>query len=116
MYKNFSNKELSCSCGCGLMPSRVPMARLIMLRERFGKPMVITSGARCEKHNNKVGGAKSSYHLAGAAFDVRLPNKNDLPEFISLAYKNGFRGIGVINQDKGVIHIDCRDKPIWIKY
>jgi uncharacterized protein YcbK (DUF882 family) len=98
------------------MPSRVPINRLVALREEFGKPMIITSGVRCDRHNKKIGGARNSYHLAGAAFDVKLPSKNDLPEFIYLAYKNGFKGIGVINQDRGIIHIDCREKGVWIKY
>lgn len=116
MYKHFKTKELECRCGCGLMPSRIPIDRLIALREDFGKPIIITSAVRCEQHNKRVGGAKGSFHLAGAAFDVQLPSKNDIPQFITLAYDNGFRGIGIIDQRKAILHIDCRKDSVWIVY
>lgn len=40
------------------------------LREYLGKPIVITSGYRCEKLNRKVGGSSSSQHLYGQAVDI----------------------------------------------
>jgi len=41
------------------------------LRERYGKPIVVTSGYRCEKLNRAVGGAKNSQHVTGEAVDIR---------------------------------------------
>ncbi len=41
------------------------------LREAYGKPIVVTSGYRCEKLNRVLGGAKTSQHVPGEAVDIR---------------------------------------------
>lgn len=41
------------------------------LREAYGKPIIVTSGYRCEKLNKVVGGAASSQHVKGEAADIR---------------------------------------------
>lgn len=41
------------------------------LREAYGKPIIVTSGYRCEELNRLVGGSKSSQHRAGMAVDIR---------------------------------------------
>jgi hypothetical protein len=41
------------------------------LREAYGKPIIVTSGYRCEKLNKAVGGAASSQHVKGEAADIR---------------------------------------------
>lgn len=41
------------------------------IREKYGKPIIVTSGFRCTKLNNAVGGAKSSQHCKGEAADIR---------------------------------------------
>lgn len=46
-------------------------AALNELRERYGEPIVINSGYRCEEVNKAVGGVKDSHHLRGLAADVR---------------------------------------------
>lgn len=48
------------------------------LREKYGEPIIITSGYRCEKLNTAVGGAKSSQHRLGQAADIRTVS--DKPE------------------------------------
>lgn len=47
------------------------------LREAYGKPIIVTSGFRCDKLNKKVGGATSSQHRRGEAADIRT--KADTP-------------------------------------
>lgn len=42
------------------------------LRERYGKPIRITSGYRCERLNKLVGGVASSQHLKGEAADCKV--------------------------------------------
>jgi hypothetical protein len=42
-------------------------------REAFGRPILVTSGRRCEAHNLRVGGAARSRHLIGCAADNRPP-------------------------------------------
>ena len=41
------------------------------LREAYGKPIVVTSGFRCEKLNRAVGGVARSQHTKGEAADIR---------------------------------------------
>lgn len=48
------------------------------LREAYGKPIIVTSGYRCQKLNKAVGGAASSQHILGQAADIR--SKEDTPE------------------------------------
>ena len=51
---NFTLVELACKCGCGTLPGPGFLTKLQQLRDDFGKPMQITSGARCAAHNMKV--------------------------------------------------------------
>ncbi len=48
------------------------------LREAYGKPIVVTSGYRCEKLNRILGGVKTSQHVKGEAVDIR--SAYDTPE------------------------------------
>ena len=41
------------------------------LREAYGKPIIVTSGYRCERLNKAVGGASTSQHAKGEASDIR---------------------------------------------
>lgn len=41
------------------------------LREAYGKPIIVTSGFRCEELNSLVGGSKTSQHRTGQAADIR---------------------------------------------
>ena len=40
------------------------------LREAYGKPIVVTSGYRCNKLNQLIGGSKTSQHCTGQAADI----------------------------------------------
>ena len=44
-------------------------------RQRFGVPLLVTSGYRCERLNALVGGAGTSQHLTGEAADIQVPRK-----------------------------------------
>lgn len=70
--------EVVCRCGCGLVPQKSMLDKFDQLREAFGKPITITSAARCEKHNVKIGGSKNSNHVKGLAIDMmRTPALED---------------------------------------
>lgn len=47
------------------------------LRERWGKPLTVTSGYRCPKLNKIVGGTATSHHLTGTAADISTGNYVD---------------------------------------
>lgn len=50
---------------------RLAVEILQPIRDKYGKPIVVTSGFRCAKLNNAVGGAKTSQHCKGEAADIR---------------------------------------------
>lgn len=41
------------------------------IRERWGKPIIVTSGYRCPELNAAVGGAPTSQHMKGEAADIK---------------------------------------------
>lgn len=45
------------------------------IRDRYGKPIVVSSGYRCSALNKAVGGAKTSQHVTGEAADI-IGNNN----------------------------------------
>lgn len=73
--KYFKRAEFKCKCGgkyCGGYP--VEMQEKVVkaadkVREHFGKPMTVSSGIRCTRHNAAVGGVSNSRHLQGKAID-----------------------------------------------
>ena len=48
------------------------------LREAYGRPIIVTSGYRCEQLNKLVGGSASSQHKKGEAADIKTTE--DTPE------------------------------------
>lgn len=72
--KYFTREEFRCPCGkCGGFPVE-PDENLVRLadrvREHFGAPATVSSGVRCQAHNDELpGSAKNSYHLRGKAMD-----------------------------------------------
>jgi len=48
------------------------LAKLVELRNTLERPVYITSGYRCPKYNQKVGGVVSSYHCIGLAADITV--------------------------------------------
>jgi len=77
MTKNFKIKEFECKCGCD-MPLEVYeniiklASQLQFLRDYTGRPITINSAYRCQEHNAKVGGSKTSQHLLGKAADITI--------------------------------------------
>lgn len=70
----FTRSEFRCPCGrCGGFPVE-PEEKLVRLadqvREHFGAPVIVSSGVRCQAHNDELDGSvKNSYHLRGKAMD-----------------------------------------------
>ncbi len=51
------------------------------LREKYGKPIKISSGYRSPRVNSIVGGAKNSQHLIGEAADIQAIDGNNAALF-----------------------------------
>ena len=59
------------------------------LREAWGKPIIVTSGYRCQELNQAVGGVKTSPHLSGMAADITTGNRVDNRRLFELVQKLG---------------------------
>lgn len=105
----FTLRELSCRCGrpkCDAVPVIPPLlTALVSLRKEWGKPLLITSAARCKIHNAAVGGKETSWHLVGRAVDMWLSDPSEVRAVATLAEQHGFRGFGL---GKRLLHIDIR--------
>lgn len=72
---HFSREEFACSCGCGFDTVDAELLKVLtQLRDWYGQPITITSGARCKSHNAIVGGKPGSRHLVGKAADFKAEN------------------------------------------
>ena len=79
-------------------------------------PLYLNSGFRSQEYNTRVDGAKSSQHLSGLAADLTWDGfrvgSESYANFISLARRIGFRGIGMYNS---FIHVDVGPERVWDK-
>ncbi len=106
--KHFKSQEGACKCcGRGKLSQHL-IAILELVRLRFGEPVNINSGFRCDKHNAAIGGATHSYHKLGQAADIWI--KRVEPEEIYKYLCDLFPvGYGFIcYSKKGFVHIDVR--------
>ncbi len=117
---HFTDKELACRCGCGMIPTQKLMDALEAVRLIYGRPIRIASGARCEAHNKRVGGAPDSSHTRGTAVDPAAPVGRDLLDLIAAfmgvqtilraqGAKGGGLGMG-LKTDTPYLHFDVDEK------
>ena len=120
-YFNYSEFDSPDVQGSGQLMDKTLLEMLDDVRDKFDKPIHITSGYRTEQHNEAVGGVKNSSHMKGLAIDLSDNNKG-LPinsknrfDLINCLLDVGFSRIGVA---KTFIHADIdHDKVqgvIWI--
>jgi uncharacterized protein YcbK (DUF882 family) len=109
--KNLTKQEFKCRCGkpnCDAPEMDFDFVfRLQKLRDLFGVPIRILSGARCHEHNAAVGGVKTSLHLVGKAADIAYPDGFTSMEMIRLGEQSGMGGIGIA---KSFVHYDSGPK------
>lgn len=85
--------------------------KLQPIRDHFGAAVTINSGYRTEEYNSKVGGAKSSYHMKGQAFDIVVAGHTPL-EVAQYAQSLGINGIIQYNT---FVHVDSRETRYWAR-
>jgi|TARA_R110000782_G_scaffold49134_3_gene107042 uncharacterized protein YcbK (DUF882 family) len=110
---NFSRSEFACNCGCGFATADIKLVYLLeSIRERFKKPVRISSASRCTDYNQHVGGVKTSKHLQGIACDIQIKGVKpyDIYKFVDSYSPNNY-GIGLYST---FTHIDVRkNKSRW---
>lgn len=111
--KNFKIKEFKCKDGSDkiLIDTDFVQNKLQLIRDHFEKPVTINSAYRTESYNKKVGGAKSSYHMKGQAFDIVVSGHTPL-EVAQFAQSIGITGIIQYNP---FVHVDSRPTRYWAR-
>lgn len=109
LTKNFSRKELECSCGkCETFNvDEEFLYRLQLARTSAGIPFNITSGCRCGMHNKTVGGKPTSDHLASdsvkcCAADIACYGSHARYIIIKASLLSGLNRIGI---GKNFLHL-----------
>ena len=64
LSENFSKLEIMCPCSCGADKiSPVLIEKLQKVRNIIGRPIIITSGVRCEFYNTSIKASMNSSHI-----------------------------------------------------
>lgn len=111
-FPHFQQSEFACKCGCGFDSIDYKLVSILeSIRSHFGdRPVIITSGCRCAKHNAEVGGVQGSRHVLGKASDFYIEgvHVNDLLDYCQELVNNGTLRYTYTNSSNmnGVVHID----------
>jgi zinc D-Ala-D-Ala carboxypeptidase len=105
-FKNFTKEEFDCKhTGQNLMQEEF-MVKLQELRDKYGKPMKITSGYRHATHPIERVKSAPGPHTTGLACDVGVQGA-EAYKVLALALELGFTGIGVNQKGTGrFLHLD----------
>lgn len=79
------------------------------IREKWGKPIQITSGYRCKELNDKIGGSSTSQHVLGLAADLDAGTNDDNRKLAQMIASMGISFDQLIDE-KGYqwVHIGTR--------
>ena len=109
---HFKKSEMNCPC-CGMNNTDLNLMLILeKIREHFGnKPIIITSGCRCKKHNASLtGSASNSKHLYGKAVDfyIKGVSTSDTLNYCKSLVNNSTLRYTYTNNTNmsGVVHID----------
>ena len=112
--KNLSVDEMMCHCGCGEDSMDMDFMDILQnIREDMNRPLKISSGVRCAKHNSIVSSTGSNGpHVprkeGTKASDILISGADAL-RFVDIARKHGISGVGISQRGphaKRFIHID----------
>lgn len=131
LSENFTLEELTSSNtaktrGIANIPAPEHLANLSRLareilqpvRDRWGRPVRISSGYRCRELNKAVGGVATSQHLNGEAADINLGAENKaLFRMMEQMVKDGEIIVGQLLDENGGswIHVSL-PTPKWRNY
>lgn len=110
---NFKVKEFKCNDGSDKIIVDTEFVKNVLqkIRAHFNSAVTINSAYRTPSYNKKVGGAASSYHVKGRAFDIVVKGKTP-SEVAKYARSIGVKGVIEYNT---FVHIDSRPKQHWAR-
>jgi len=113
IYMNFTEDEFRCKCGCRVADmSPEFMDNLQSLRDAFASPIIITSGYRCPRHNERVSNTgRDGPHTTGRAADSSIRGSAAV-RLLRVALVLPFTGYGISQRGTArFIHLDTMDGP-----
>lgn len=109
LTNHFKVWEFACHDGSDTVFVSAELTEVLeKIRLHFGKPVVITSGYRTERHNEKSGGAAYSRHKYGMAADITISGV--APADIAAYAETLLSGRGGIGIYRRFCHVDVRSK------
>lgn len=82
------------------------------LREKYGKPITVSSGYRCSELNELIGGAKNSQHKKGLAADITAGSISENKKLFDLIIKLNLPFDQLINENNYKwVHVSYSAKP-----
>ena len=124
LTKNFTLKEMLASNTAQRLkidntPDETVITNLLALcmkvlqpvRDKYGSPIRVTSGYRCETLNKAVGGVRTSQHLKGQAADIVCADNHSLWSLMTEMVHNGEITVGQLINEKNLtwIHVSLPD-------
>ncbi len=112
LTKDFNRSEFACRgtncCGGSAPVHPVLVWGLQELRDKAGVPLTLSSGFRCVRHNERVGGERQSQHTLGLAADVLVPEGWSAERLAELAESVPVFHEGGIGIYPTWVHVDAR--------
>lgn len=111
---DFHLREFRCRCNAGRCHMILVHPRLVeclqALREQLARPLILTSGYRCNSYNKIIGGRPRSYHTRGMAADVMCQDLAQLEELAQAAAEHpAVGGLGRYPLRR-FVHLDVRPR------
>lgn len=107
-------KEFQCKCDsekCNFTLLGSDLAKLVyIVRKNSKSGLWITSGFRCQEHNEKVGGVRNSFHTLGLAVDLQ-PKDGVSKESINELYALCSLFFPVVIKYERFVH--CQMENVW---
>ncbi len=115
LTKNFNISEFQCKCGCE-MPDFVKKnveelaKNLQVIRDKVGVGFTPNSAYRCPRHNQTIGGVKTSQHLKGKAVDINIKGiePTEVADLVEDLMKAGAITKGGVGRYNSFTHVDIR--------
>ena len=81
------------------------------IRIKYGKPIIVTSGFRCDELNELVNGSKTSYHKEGLAVDIKCDDNKALFNLIKKMIQSKEISVDQLIDEKKLswIHIGIKE-------